>query len=335
MKLSAGQVEGFCAEPAADMRVVLLYGPDRGLVAERLERIFGVLAPDPDDPFRVARMDGVEVGSDMASFLDEAAQIPLDGARRVIRIRHAGDAVAPALDQFLGSDGAEAVVLVQAGDLGPRSALRNLCERSELAVALPCYRDDDRDIGQLLRRLRQSHGVQIDDDAFAYLVDRLGRDRGVTRSELEKLALFAADGGPLDYESAAALVGDSALLGADTLADAAGLGQAGAAFRSLQRLHENGMHELTVLRMLIRHFQLLHVITAAPHPHEAIESVRPAIHFKRKPAVRMQAGKWSGRRIEHVLRLLGRSQQMCLHAGLPGPQVLQETVLRILMVAHR
>ncbi len=335
MKLSPAQIDGFCANPPAKTRAVLLYGPDQGLVFERTEQLSGVLAPDPDDPFQVVSMDGQQAGWDMAGFLDEALQIPLDSTRRVIRVRDAGDWMTEALTEFLASEADVAVVLVQGGNLGTRSSLRKLCETSEFAVAAPCYLDDGRDVKQLLTVMQQSHGIRIEADVVGYLVERLGRDRTVTRSELEKIALFAGEGGILDYEAAAVLVGDSAQLGADTLADAAGLGQAGEAFRSLQRLLEDGLSEIAILRRLLRHFQSLHVMAAAPNPLEAVESSQPPIFWKRKPAVRRQAGKWSVRRIEHVLRLLVRAEQMCMRTGIPGEQVLQETLLRILLAATR
>lgn len=333
MKLQAHQVEGFCASPPPEPRAILLYGPDQGLVAERFEQISLALAPDLDDPFQVVSLDGVEVEADMARFLDEAAQISLDGTRRVIRIRHADDSVTAALETFLDSDGDDAVVLVQGGDLGPRSSLRRLFERAKGATAAPCYADDSRTIERLLRDVQESHRLKIDPDAYAYLADRLGRDRGVTRNELEKLVLFAGDGGTLDYEAAAALSGDNALLGADALADAVGLGRAREAFRALRRLHEEGLSEIAVIRRLLRHFQSLHIVTAAADPLQAVKNLQPPVHFKRKAAVETQARQWSTQRVERVLRLLGRAEQTCKRTGTPGREVVRETVLRIARLA--
>ena len=333
MKLQAHQVEGFCANPSPEPRAILLYGPDQGLVAERFEQISLALASDLDDPFQVVSLDGDDVASDMVRFLDEAAQISLDGTRRVIRIRHAGDSVTTALESFLDSGGEDAVVLVQGGDLGPRSGLRKLFERAKGAAAAPCYADDSRTIERLLRDVQEAHRLKIDPDAYAYLVVRLGRDRGVTRNELEKLVLFAGDGGTLDYEAAAALSGDNAMLGADALADAVGLGRAGDAFRAFRRLHEEGLSEIAVIRRLLRHFQSLHIVTAAADPLQAVRSLQPPVHFKRKAAVEKQARQWSTQRVEHVLRLLGRAEETCKRTGTPGREVVRETVLRIARIA--
>jgi len=39
MKLAAGRVEGFLRRPDPEIRAVLLYGPDAGLVRERAEAL--------------------------------------------------------------------------------------------------------------------------------------------------------------------------------------------------------------------------------------------------------------------------------------------------------
>ena len=335
MKLPAHQVERFCAAPSPQIRAILLYGPDGGLVAEHFERLSAALAPDLHDPFQVVSLDGDEIAVDTARFLDEAAQISFDGTRRVIRIRHAGDSVTSALDAFLETDGDDAAVLVQGGDLGPRSSLRRLFESADRAAAAPCYADDSHTVESLLRDAEREHDLTIDRDAFAYLVERLGRDRGVTRSEVEKLVLFGGKGGTVSYETAVALSGDNALLGADALADAAGLGQTADAFRALTRLAEEGVGEVGVLRRLLRHFQRLHMVVSAPDPVKAVRGLRPPVHFKRRRAMEEQARNWRPQRIEQVLDLLGRAEQRCKRAGIPAQAIMQETVLRIARIAAR
>ena len=332
MKLPAHQVERFCADPAPQIRAVLLYGPDGGLVAEQFERLSAALAPDLHDPFQVVSLDGDEIAVDTARFLDEAAQISFDDTRRVIRIRHAGDSSTSALDAFLQTDGDDAVVLVQGGDLGPRSSLRRLFESADRAAAAPCYADDSHTVESLLRDAEREHDLTIDRDAFAYLVERLGRDRGVTRSEVEKLVLF---GGTVSYETAVALSGDNALLGADALADAVGLGQTADAFRALTRSAEEGLGEVGVLRRLLRHFQRLHMVVSTPDPVKAVRGLRPPVHFKRRRAMEEQARNWRPQRIEQVLDLLGRAEQRCKRTGIPAQAIMQEAVLRIARIAAR
>ena len=50
MKLSAGQIDGFLHRPDPQIRAVLLFGPDAGLVRERADTLARAICPDLHDP---------------------------------------------------------------------------------------------------------------------------------------------------------------------------------------------------------------------------------------------------------------------------------------------
>ena len=53
MKLAASRIGGFLQRPDPEIRAVLLYGPDEGLVHERAGIVARSVCPDLSDPFRV------------------------------------------------------------------------------------------------------------------------------------------------------------------------------------------------------------------------------------------------------------------------------------------
>ena len=53
-----------------------------------------------------------------------------------------------------------------------------------------------------MREIFAAHNITARPEAMQYLIAHLGGDRGVSRQELEKLALYVGDGGTVD-ESAA------------------------------------------------------------------------------------------------------------------------------------
>ena len=91
MKISAGASDRFVAKPDPAVVAVLLYGPDRGLVQERAERLAKTVVETLDDPFRVVDLNASVLVSDPARLADEAAAQSLMGGRRVVRVRAAGN----------------------------------------------------------------------------------------------------------------------------------------------------------------------------------------------------------------------------------------------------
>ena len=143
MKVAGKDIERFVANQGGKYRAVLVYGPDAGLVRERSDALMRTAVPDLADPFLVSELSADRVAKDPALLADEAAAIALTGGRRAVRVSECGDAVADAVGSMLKGPPGDTLVVLQAGDLAPRSALRRLIEAADNAAALPCYADDE------------------------------------------------------------------------------------------------------------------------------------------------------------------------------------------------
>ena len=108
------------------------------------------------------------------------------------------------------------------------------------------------------------------------------------RGELEKLALYAGDGGSVSYDEAREVVGDSAEITLDDAIRATAAGDLAALERSLQRAFEEGESPVTALRAALRHFQRLYVATArmaaGSSPEDAISGLRPPVFYDMREA---------------------------------------------------
>ena len=71
--------DAFVARPSPAQPIVLLYGPDAGLVHERAEKIIGASVDDTNDPFALVRIDGDALASDPSRLVEEAHTVPLFG----------------------------------------------------------------------------------------------------------------------------------------------------------------------------------------------------------------------------------------------------------------
>ncbi len=67
MKWSAAQASAFLQKPDPAVRVVLIYGPDAGLVSERSETLAKKTVPDLSNPFQVAVLTGAMVSGRSAT----------------------------------------------------------------------------------------------------------------------------------------------------------------------------------------------------------------------------------------------------------------------------
>src|SRR5690606_11951576 len=137
------EVDGWLARPDETSKIVLIYGPDRGLVSERAS-IFAKKTGLPlDDPFSTIKMDAGEADQD-GRLMDEARTVPMFAERRLVWVRGIGNqaSIAKDVEALIAEPPSDAIILLEAGDLKKTSALRKTVEASRLAMALPCYADD-------------------------------------------------------------------------------------------------------------------------------------------------------------------------------------------------
>lgn len=347
MKLRTAEIEGFVRRPDPAVRAVLVYGPDDGLVRERAARMVALAVSDPADPFLVADLAGAEIAGDPARLFDEAAAIPLTGGRRVVRVRDASpatppgaaDAVVRAARVFLEDPPGDSLVVLQAGDLGPRSALRKLFEAAPVAVALPCYRDDAHALNRLIDDILGRHHITVSADARAYLSANLGADRGVTKTELEKLALYAGDGGRIELADAEACVGDSGQRGLDRVAFAAGAGNRQALDRDLEACLGMGESPVGILRAVARHLSRIHLAMAematGATAEQAVGKLQPPVFWKQARSMASQVETWSPAHLVRAQDLVLEAEAQCKRTNMPEAAICGRALLQVASLAQR
>ena len=333
MKLQAGRVDAFLRRPDPEIRAILFYGPDAGLVRERADAVARLICPELHDAFRVADLTASAIVGDPARLHDEAAQISLMGGRRVIRVRDGGDQLAQTLVRFLADPPGDALTVIEAGDLPGRSSLRRAFDEAATGAAIGCYPDSARDLAGVIRDSLAAHRVSATRDAVDFLVEHLGNDRMVTRSELEKLSLYAGDGGRIDLDDARVAIDDAAALALDDVVLAAADGDAAALDRALGRVFQEGESPVSVVRAALRHLQRLHGLVArvagGVSVDEAIRGARPPIFFKQQDNYRRQISRWREPRLRRHLDALADAEARMKTTGLPAETICRAALMNL------
>jgi DNA polymerase-3 subunit delta len=340
----ASDIEAFLKTPDAAVRLALFHGSDTGLVRERADRLARTVVPDLADPFRVAKLTGAGLADDPARLADEAAAIAMGGGRRVLRLSALTDRHAKVLGAFLADPMGDALLIAEADALPASSPLRKTVEGAKNAVAVPCYPDEDWTLESVVAETLAQHGLKADDAAMAYLVDHLGGDRLLTRRELEKLALYAADADgarrkdrPITLEEAAASVGDTAGLTYDDLCAAVAGGDRAMADRCAMRLQAEGESPVAILRIVSRHFQRLHgyhaAVAAGRAPGDVVKSMR--LYGPRANTFMAAARYWQGAPLIEAFRRLNEAEARCKSTGFPDWTVAARTLAALAAMPQR
>jgi DNA polymerase-3 subunit delta len=338
MIVKSSDADRYAAHPPRGLVAALVFGPDTGLVRERAETLMKTVVDDLGDAFRVADLDSDDLSSDPARLFDEAAAISMLGGRRVVRVRGAGNALAKLFDSFLEEPKGDALVVVEGGDLAKGTGLRKLFEEADNAAAIACYPDSARDLFDVVRNGLKAEGLSIAPDALEDAVGRLGSDRGVTRRELEKLALYAHGRKQVTLDDVRAVMGDEAEARAEEAIDAAGNGDLPKLDLALERLWVAGISPIALVRQAMTHFQRVLLVAVESGRGETVDGamrkLRPPVHFARATSFKNQAQRWNAARLGDALDLLLETEALCKTTAVPSEAACAKALFTVAAMAR-
>lgn len=334
--LKAHEVGRFLARPDISEGIFLAYGPDTGLVRETAQRLIRKLTEDDPQSANVVVLEGAYVDADPSILAVEAKTISLFGGKRLIRVRGATKSLVMTLTELRDDPGGAAIIL-EAGNLPPKDALRALVEASKYGRALPCYPDNDETLQVLIRETFNQHGIRVDGDVVALLREILGNDREITRRELEKLCLYAAESKQLTREDVLLLCADNGMLVIDAIVDAAAGGNAERLELALNRALSSAVDIQRILAVCVIHFSNLRRwradVDKGRTPRAVLDGLRPKPHFSRSGALEQQLRLWSDQSLATVTeRLLQATAETRRRPSL-AEAGLRRTLLSICMIA--
>jgi len=337
MKLTFRQIDPFVQNPDPTARVILIYGPDYGLMRERSNNIAATVVEDLNDPFNVSVLGSDTLKDDPARLIDEANAISMMGGRRLVRVVGASDKITPVLKEYLANPSMDTVVLLEADELGPKSSLRLLCERAKNAAALPCYVDDDNQAAQLIRRAFHDEGKQIDQDAVIWLAANISGNRLKIRSEIEKIITYKGDDlSPVSLTDAQKICGQAGAQSFDDLSYSMAGNNPKAAMKAYLTLMDEGVADAAILRTIQNHFRRLHlaksIIAEGRSMDEAMKSLMPPIFFKQEPEFKRQLNRWSQKALANILSKLADLEAQTRQTGMPNETLCAQAVLSISMI---
>lgn len=340
MKLTWKQIDPFLKSPDPKARVVLVYGPDHGLMRERAMKIAKTVVDDLDDPFNVVTLTSDILSEDPARLNDEANAMSMMGGARLIFIQGGADKLTPTIKSYLENPNEENLVIIEADELGTRSSLRQACEKAKNAAALPCYVEDERGMANLIRETLSNAGFKIEADALHFFSSSIMGDRIRARGEIEKLITYMGkpEGGNLcvTLEDVTACCGDGGTASLDDLIYAVGGGNAKIAMSAYQRLIGEGITDVVILRTLQNHFRRLHYITAMMDQGQSLEmamkSLQPPVFFKYTAPFKAQVSKWRGKKLDMVMNKLAELEAQTKKTGAPVQTLCSQAILSLSMM---
>lgn len=334
MILKGIEASRYFTKPDPTKAGLLIAGADAMRVAlKRQEVIAALIGPEGEGEMRLTRIQAAELRKDAAALLDAIKAVGFFPGPRVAFVEDATDTLAPTIGAALKEwKPGDAQIIVTAGTLTAKSALRMLFEKHTQAFCAVLY-DDPPSREEIEDALKKAGLASIDREAMADL-NTLARalDPGDFRQTLEKIALYKyGDSTPLTPADVAAMAPATLEAEVDDLLHAVADGRASAIGLLMRRLEGQGVLPVTICIQALRHFKALQI--AASDPSGIASGLQKARVFgPRRDLMQRQAQAWGVRLLERAVSdLLETDLTLRSASRAPGMALMERALIRLAM----
>lgn len=306
MKIVAKDIESFIKKIPHNIRAVLLYGPDSGLINIRkkiIEKSFNF-----SGNFRYE-----EIKNNAAIILDGLNSIKLfdeDLSRdKLIIIESSSPSITESITKVITEGNYKGLLLFCAGDLGADSGLRKYFEKCVNAASVPCYIDDQVGIIRIIEQQFKLKNIIYKPELLQFLVHYISfGNRELILNEIEKISLFMGNKKSIAIEDLENYLDMQGEVTFDKLCYQISLKQNKNIESLLTKLQNEGHNLISITRMVIRHFNRLYqvksLINQGKSEKIALDSLMPNVFFKYLNDFSKSLSLWDENQLMYFLKKL-------------------------------
>ncbi|MFQ3254013.1 MAG: DNA polymerase-3 subunit delta [Loktanella salsilacus] len=339
MKLTGRNAADFIRKPQATRAGILIFGADPMRVATaRAQIVNALVGPQGESEMRLTRIAASDLRKDPALVNDAVKAQGFFPGPRVALVEDATDGLSKLMTTVLEDwrEG-DAQLVVTAGQLTAKSALRKVFEGHSNSVGIALYDDppNAEDVQILLDAAKLAIPNRDVMDAIMAMAHSL--TPGDFRQTIEKLGLYKlGDPEPLSVADVALLAPQSADVDVDDILVVVAEGNSQMIGPVLRDLYAQGVLPITLCIGAMRHFRQLHVVASDPGgPGQGIGRLRPPVFGPRRDRLVRQASQWGRDRLERAIAAL-TDTDLTMRSASHAPQhaLMERTLIRLAMMAR-
>ncbi len=331
MKIPVKDIESFIVNVPKEIRAVLLYGPDHGLIKLRVNAI-------RESRFLAGELKYEQVKTRPSLILDSLNSQSLFGEKldkeRLVLIECTGIGLVDPILSFMKAKNYQGLVVFYAGELGTDSGLRRFFEATPFAAAIPCYVDDQASVIRLIQQIFRQNKITCDGGLIPLITNYISLgDRALILSEVEKILLFL--GNKKQHITQADLIDylqPQGEVSFEKLCYKFSLRQVNDIDLLLNSLRNEGHNIVSIARMLIRHFNRLYqvrcLIEQGRTEQQALDSLVPPVFFKQTNDFITSLKQWTKEQLFLMLKNLNSIELAAKQAPIVDNMMLKNLALQ-------
>lgn len=253
MNIKPEQVEGILKSLPPQIRGVIIYGSNEGMISTLSQQFVKAVSPDVYDAFHVSYLEMSDISSDVGTLYAEYNALSLMGGRRVVVIKEATNLLTKPLKEMLSSSRSDSLLVITSSSLKTKDSLAVMAKDESDFYGIGCYDDRDEDIATFASKFMSKNGFSIDNATFQLLCSRLSNDRKISANELDKLITYMGNKKNIDISDIQTVISDTSASSQEDLCYFVAQGFTEKAVASYNRLVFEGEQPVSLIRTLSYH----------------------------------------------------------------------------------
>ena len=324
-------------------KVLLLYGPNFGLINLLYKKASNILSIDLDDPFNVSKIDGNDFKDNPSLLNDNISTFGIGKEKRTILLDLTyltiNKAIESAILSALKEKKNDYLLLIKASNLGSKNELVRFVEKLNNGILVPCYDEDSNKVKIQLSKLFNQYGLTFSPDFVSMLSSKFNSDTSINLMEIKKLEIFLIDNENVTEEMVLSLITENIDTNLNKIIQLCSSGKIQEALFSLDKTYENSSTAINITRLFVIHFKtiekiLLEVENGA-NISKAVNNIKPPIFFKDRPLLTFQCQLWSLKKVNLIFKRLIDIELKCKSNVYSNKVLLSQFILSTALIAKK
>ena len=302
--------------------LILLYGENNGLKKDVRETIIKKFKEEKDNIEFLSFYED-EILQSEENLYNAIFSGSLFSNKKIITLNNATDKIIKQIEKIIQKDPKNILLIIFSQILEKKSKLRNLFEKEDNAICVPCYLDSEKDLENIIYKELKKNNINLSREIINLIIEKSNHDRENLINELEKIKSFAYNKKNIEINEIKSLINFSGEYKSDNLINECLCGNILQFKKVLSELYSNTINQIFLLRILSNKIQRLLKMKESEKNYSNIDNLinnsKPFIFWKEKPIIKKQLSIWNYDDLRSVVHEINNVEILCKK----NPQISQ------------
>ena len=312
MKIDSKYFEQYVQKNHQNYKVILLYGPNLGLVNLLYNKTIISLNIDINDPFNVTKINGTEFKESPFILEDNINTFNILTEKKFILLDLLHISINKNIENIvlnsIVSNDVNYLLIIKAGNIGSQNKLVKHFENSGNSVLTVCYEENANEIKNNISNILIKHKINFSNEFISNLSSLFNTDSLYNKMEIDKLESFLINNKNVTEHILLNFLLINENINLNKVVNSCLNGETRESLFYLDKIYDKSNSNIILIKMFGKHFKTLEkILLSNQHGKslaESINNLKPPVFFKDKPLFLSQCKLWSFKKINLIQKRL-------------------------------